>query len=129
MTTATTSNQSLRQLGWFLVGMIGFLLTALLLCLLFTQSGPKPLGADRAEERRQARLDIEQQAQQNLHTYGVVDAEKGFYRLPISIAKELTVQLWKNPEQARQLMIERGKEVHAAPPPPAPAAEEPSPFE
>jgi hypothetical protein len=61
-----------------------------------------------------------------LGTYEVLDKTKGFVRLPIDRAMELTVEEYKNPAAARTNLVARADKAGApAPKPP----EAPSKFE
>ena len=61
-----------------------------------------------------------------LNEYGWQDQDKGFVRVPIKRAMELTVKEWSNPEEGRAKMLERLDEATFVP---APPPEEPSAFE
>ena len=53
-----------------------------------------------------------------LENYGWQDPAKGLVRLKIERAMELTVQQWKNPQEARANLISRVEKATAPPPKP-----------
>jgi hypothetical protein len=87
---------------------------------------PEDITAERAAERHQNLADLRASEAEASSSYAWIDQTKGFVRLPLDRAVELTVQAGSNPTQARQELIERSKVANAVP---APPPEEPSEFE
>ena len=87
---------------------------------------PEAITANRAKERAENLKSIQEAAAPLLSQYGWQDQEKGFVRVPIERAMELTVKEWQNPAEARANLIARMEEATALPPPPP---EAPSAFE
>lgn len=110
----------------FLLAVGLFCVMAALLWLTWESARPPSIGAERANLRK-ANLEESRSAEKEMLTsYGVVNAEKGIYRIPIDQAVQRMIQEWKQPEKARQRMAER-VDLAVAPPPPPP--ETPSEFE
>lgn len=73
----------------------------------------EPIAGNRAEERRQARIDVEEQGHQILSAYAVIDAENGVYQLPIERSIGLLVREWRNDsESGRDAFLARATRVH-----------------
>lgn len=110
----------------FLLAVGLFCAVAALLWLTWESARPPSIGAERAKLRK-ANLEEAQSAEAEILTgYGVVNAGKGIYRVPIDQAIQRMIQEWKQPEKARQMMAKR-VDLAVAPPPPSP--ELPSEFE
>ena len=122
-----TSSLARTRIVVFWVGILGtFLIMAALVGLMRVYTRPAHVSAARAEERRKALEDVNNQARDQLENYGWIDANKGIVRLPIAQAMELTIRDWKNPSAARSNLIARVPK----PPPPAPKQpEKPSEYE
>jgi hypothetical protein len=100
------------------IGIVGtFLLMALLVFAMYHYTRPEPLGADRRQERRQF-LTETREADAALDSFAWVDQSKGFVRLPIERAMELTLREWQDPVAARANLIRRMEKATEAPPPP-----------
>ncbi len=115
------------RLTAYAVGIFGtFLIVAMLVLAMRHYSQPAPLGANRVEERHKFLQDQRAADAKALNEYDWVDKDKGFVRLPVQRAVELTLQEWQNPAAARSNLISRVEKATAAPPK---AAEKPSIYE
>jgi hypothetical protein len=109
------------------LGILGsFLIVAVLVWAMKYYTRPAPLNQARVEARKTALAEIRAEEQRALNSYEVIDAGKGFVRLKIDRAMELTIEEYKNPAAARTNLIARAENAAAAPPK---APEAPSPFE
>ena len=123
-----TKNQpSESNLTLYFVGVLGALLiVALLVGAIYRYANPAPLGTDRAQERRKNLKEM-READAALNQYGWADQSKGFVRLPVSAAMELTIKDYQNPDAAKKDIAVRVDKANPPPPPPAP--EQPSKYE
>lgn len=103
-----------------------FCAMAVLLRLTWESARPPSIGAERANLRQANLSEVRSAEEEILRSYGVVNAGKGIYKVPIDQAIQTMIQEWKQPEKARQMMAER-VDLATAPPPPPP--EIPSEFE
>jgi hypothetical protein len=111
----------------YVVGIIGSLLVvALLVYSMYRYTRPEPVNKARVDERKKALAEIHQAETKVLNEYGWVDQGKGIVSLPITRAKELILQEYKNPAAARKELIARADKANAAPPK---APEQPSKYE
>lgn len=110
----------------FLLAVGLFCAMVVLLWLTWDSARPLSIGAERAKLRKANLAELRSAEKEMLTSYGVVNAEKGIYRVPIDQAIQRMIQEWKQPEKARQTMAER-VDLATAPPPPPP--ETPSEFE
>ena len=110
----------------FLLAVALFCVMAVLLRLTWDSARPPSIGAEQAKLRKANLAELRSAEKEMLTSYGVVNAEKGIYRVPIDQAIQRMIQEWKQPEKARQTMAER-VDLATAPPPPPP--ETPSEFE
>ena len=111
----------------YVIGVLGSLLVvAWLVWLMNAKTGPAPLGADRAAERRKNLVEMQALTHEALTTYTWENQAKGFVRLPIERAMEVTLQEWKNPAAGRSNLLSRVDKLTAVPPK---APEKPSQFE
>jgi hypothetical protein len=118
MNTPNTPLESAKLTAWS-VGIAGtFLLMALLVWAMYHYTRPEPLGADRAQERRQFLQEIREAEAQAVQNYAWQDQSKGLVRLPIDRALELSLQEWQNPDAARAKLIELSEKAAEEPPPP-----------
>jgi len=102
-----------------LIGILGaFLIVGVLVLAMNRSLQPAPLNTARIAERKKALADIRAENEKAIHTYEVIDANKGLVRLRLDRAMELTVQEYKNPAAARATMVARANK--AAEPPPKP---------
>ena len=58
-------------------------------------------------ERRRNLAELRAQAKQQAETYGVINADRGQYRLPVARAMDLTAQEWRDPAAARSNLLAR----------------------
>lgn len=93
-----------------------FLVVALLIFAMKHYTRPAPLNAARAEERKKALVEIRGADAKALHTVEVVDAGKGFIRVKIDTAMDLTVKEYQNPAAFRTNLTARADKL-AEPPP------------
>lgn len=110
----------------FLLAVGLFCVMAALLRLTWESARPPSIGAERANLRKANLAEARSVEEEMLTSYGVVNAEKGIYRMPIDQAIQRMIQEWKQPEKARQMMAKR---VDLAVAPPSPPPETPSEFE
>jgi len=104
-----------------------FFVVAVLIFAMKRFTAPAPLSQARATERATALKEVRENAEKALRNSDVVDAGKGFFRLKIEKAMELTVQEYaKDAPGARTNLIARANKL-AEPPPKEP--EKPSVFE
>jgi hypothetical protein len=116
--TANRPTESVAIAAWS-VGIVGtFLLMALLVWAMYHFTRPDPLGADRAQERRQFLNEAREADAKALRDYAWIDQSKGLVRLPMERAIELTLREWQDPVAARALLIERMEKATELPPPP-----------
>jgi hypothetical protein len=107
--------------GYF-VGILGaFLIVALLVWAIYRYANPAPLGSNRAAERAK-NLKDQRKTDAALNDYGWVDQSKGFVRLPVSTAMELTIKDYQNPAAAKKDIAVRVDKANPPPPPPPPPA-------
>lgn len=92
------------------------LVCAALVWLTLRVENTVPTDQNRAEERLKILTNATAASQQILDNYAWQDTEKGFVRLPIERAKELTIEEWKNPNAARSKLMERAAVLLAVPP-------------
>ncbi len=108
-------------------GVLGaFLIMALLAWLLHHDTVAAPVGNNRARERHSNLVELVNVNTELLNTYGWKDQARGIVRIPIDRAMELTLQEWKNPEQAHSNLMARVQKA-TAPLPKKPEA--PNPYE
>ncbi len=111
----------------YTVGILGSLLiVAWLVCLMNKKTNPGAIGAERAIERRKNLVEMQAANTEALKNYAWENQGKGFVRLPVERAMEITLQEWKNPAEARANLLSRIDKL-TAPAPKAP--EKPSQFE
>jgi len=116
-----------RSTVWvYFLGVFGtFLIMAALVGLMRRYVQPAPVNVARIAERRKAAADANL-ANQQLETYGVIDAGKSLYQLRIDQAMEMVLRGSKDPAAARSNLLARVEKFNA-PPPKQP--EKPSQFE
>ena len=113
-----TTQPSQSNLTVYLAGVLGaFLIVALLVGAIYKYANPAPIGANRAQERRK-NLDENRQASANLNQYGWADPAKGFVRLPINEAMNLTIKDYQNADAAKKEIAARVDKATAVPPKP-----------
>jgi len=77
---------------------------------------PQPLGYARAEERAKALAEVQAAGAAILEKYDWRNKDQGIVRIPINRAKELTLQEWQNPADARKEMLARVAKAFIPPP-------------
>jgi hypothetical protein len=111
----------------YTVGILGSLLVvAWLVSLMNAKTNPGAIGADRAAERRKNLVEMQAANQDTLTSYAWENQGKGFVRLPVERAMEISLKEWKNPAEARANLLSRIDKLTAAAPK---APEKPSQFE
>ena len=111
----------------YVIGVLGSLLVVgWLVWLMNAKTAPAPVGADRAAERRKNLTEMRAANQEALTTYAWENQAKGFVRLPVERAIEVTLNEWKNPAAGRSNLLSRIDKLTAVPPK---APEKPSQFE
>jgi hypothetical protein len=111
---------------YFVAILATFFLMAILIWGTKEYTDPDSITSNRAKDRVENLKTLKEAVAPSLNEYGWQDQEKGFIRVPISRAMELTVKEWQNPSEAKAKLIARMEEATALPPPPP---EEPSDFE
>src|SRR5688500_13829369 len=101
----------------YTIGILGSLLVvAWLVWLLNQRTAPADLGSERAGERKKAYAELKAAEAQMLNNYAWQDKGKGFIRLPIERAMELSLKEQQNPQAARKELLARVEKATAAPP-------------
>lgn len=108
-----------RNLAWFL-GVAGALcLVGGLSWLIVVRTQPPGIDQERATLRRETLAELRGADRQALTTAGVVDAGKGFYRIPIQDAMRLMQTKWEDAAAGRADLLARLDKATAKPPPAA----------
>ena len=111
----------------YFIGAIGScLVLGVLACLMYSYTHPVPLPEVKTAERVKNLKELRDANTQALNNYEVIDAGKGLYRIPVARAMELSLEMGRNPAQARSNLIARVEKA-TAPAPKVP--EKPSQFE
>jgi hypothetical protein len=107
-----------RTTAWA-VGALGtFLIMGLLVGALIRYTRPEDLTAARAAERARFLAEVLQTETPLVTTYGWIDREKGFVRVPVERGMELMLKEWQDPAAARSNLIVRVQKAKELPPPP-----------
>lgn len=108
---------SMKTLNW--LGAIGAVAAmAVLVGALRHYARRGDVNAARAAERHKILAEARQKSAAELATFGVIDKEKGVYRLANDRAMELAVRAWQNPVEARKELLARAEKAFYVPPPP-----------
>jgi hypothetical protein len=113
---------------YFIAVLGALLIVGLLVGAIRRYANPPPLGSNRAQERHKNLAEM-RTTDATLSQYGWVDVGKGFVRLPISDAMDLTIKDYKNPDAAKKEIAARVDKLTFVPPPPPKAPEAPSKYE
>lgn len=114
---------SMKTLNW--LGVLGAVLAmAVLVGALRHFARPGDVNAARAAERHKILAEARQKSAAELAAFGVIDKEKGVYRLSNERAMELAVRAFQNPAEARKEMLARAEKAFFVPPPPPPPKSE-----
>ncbi len=110
------------------IGVLGaFLIMGILVLVMVRVIRPEPVGSGRAQERKNALVQIHNEEAQMLNQNSAQGAGSGFVRINISNAVDLVLKEYKqDAKKARAEMMARAEKsafVPAAPPPP------PNPYE
>lgn len=107
----------MKTLNW--LGAIGAVLAmAVLVGALRHFARKDDVNAARAAERHKILAEARQKSAAELSTFGVIDRDKGVYRLANERAMELAVRAWQNPAEARRELLARAEKAFYVPPPP-----------
>ena len=91
-----------------------FLVVALLVFAMKHYTSPAPLNAARSEERKKALAEVRGADAKALNTVEVVQpAGKGFFRVKIDTAMDLTVKEYQNPAAFRSNLTARAEKLAA----------------
>ena len=128
MRTSSSNKQNTRGFAfvYFVAIMATFFIMAFIIWVTKEYTQPRAISANRASERAENLQTVKEAVAPLLNEYGWQDQEKGFVRVPIKRAMDLTVKEWQDPAKARLELISRMEKATALPPPPP---EEPSAFE
>ena len=110
-----------KCIAW-VVGILGtFLITYGFVRVMRNYTATPELTAARAEERAKNLRELRAEENKALSEYAWQNKEKGFVRLPVDRAMELTLAEYNNPQALRAEMLKRVQKLNEAPPaPPAP---------
>lgn len=115
-----------KCIAWF-VGIAGtFLITYGFVQVMRNYNKAPDLTGARAAERAKNLKELRAEENKVLTEYAWQNKEKGFVRLPVNRALELTLAEYKDPKALRAEMIKRVHKLNEEPPK---APEKPSPFE
>ena len=126
MILGRNNRQSGAVLPYFIIIVGAFLTMAAVLWLTRDEVRPQAIGSERAIVRHKNLEDVRTANKTILTGYGVVNAEKGIYQIPLERAIETMIREWKKPEAALKVMSDRVDLATALPPAPP---EVPSEFE
>ncbi|MCD6050596.1 MAG: hypothetical protein K0Q55_1999 [Verrucomicrobia bacterium] len=104
------------------IGIVGtFLITYGFVRVMRNYTATPDLTAARATERAKNLKDLRAEENKVLSEYAWQNKEKGFVRVPVDRAIELTLAEYKDPKALRAEMLKRVEKLNEAPPaPPAP---------
>ncbi len=115
-----------KCIAWF-VGIAGtFLITYGFVKVMRNYTATPDLTAARAAERAKNLKELRAEENKVLTEYAWQNKDKGFVRVPVDRAIELTLAEYKDAKALRELMIKRVEKLNEAPPK---APEAPSAFE
>ena len=119
--------QSRNGAGFYMVVLVGiFLIMLFMVRSMMDTHAPPPLDEERAKKRKEQLEKNRAKEAETLGTYAWQDEEKGFVRLTIDKAMELTVTEAADPAAARKEILTRLEKATALPPA---APEAPSEYE
>lgn len=105
-----------RVAAWFL-GIAGtFLLVGGLTWWVVQRTRPPGVDTVRAALRYQNLAELRAADHAALTTAGIIDANKGIYRIPITNAVALLLRLWQDPAAGRADLLARVEKATAKPP-------------
>ena len=105
-----------HKIATFLAGLGAFLVVALLIVAMKHYTQPTPLNAARAVERKKALAEVREAGAKTLNTAEVIDPGKGFIRVKIDTAMQITLKEYENPASFRTNLVARANKL-AEPPP------------
>jgi len=106
-----------------------FLILGLLVYVTRRYTQPAPLGQARINERKQFLSEVQAASADGLNNYAWIDQPKGWIRLPITNAMDLTIREYRIPMAARTNLAARADKAFAPPPPAPKVPEKANPFE
>ena len=119
LSEAIMRREKLITLGFSVLGVVGaYAIYALLVYTMVKVTAPPPVNQTRVGERHKALAEVRAAEQQELYSYGKLDAAKGLYRLKVEHAMAMTEALYKNAAAARTNLISRAEKANFVPPPP-----------
>ncbi len=96
------------QVAIFATGFAGiFLILAGLVWIMYHYTQPPPPDTEYWAQRTRNLAELNAQNNEQLQSYGWLDANRGQARLPIARAMELTLQEWQNPAAGRSNLLAR----------------------
>src|SRR6266436_4415996 len=111
-------NEPNKNLCGLVVAIIGtFLILGLLVYVTRRYTQPAPLGQARILERKQFLNEVQAASAEGLNNYAWIDQPKGWIRLPITNAMDLTIREYRKPLAARTNLAARADKAFAPPPP------------
>ena len=126
MSLTRYNRQSGAVLPYFIIIVGAFLTMAAVLWYTRDQARPTAVGSARAQVRHENLAEIQAASDAAVNSYGVINADKGIYQIPVDRAIETMIREWKQPEEALKVMSDRVDLATTLPPPPP---EAPSEFE
>lgn len=126
MNPVSNGFERMRRAAYVVAALGAFLLVAWLAQTMRRYGAPPPVDQQRIAERKKNLAEVKAASADVLSHYAWQDQAKGFVRVPIERAIELTLQEWQDPVAARSNLVARAEKL-AEPPPKAP--EKPSEFE
>jgi hypothetical protein len=86
---------------------------------MYRQNNPGRVNSARAAERIKVRNELREKTFAALLQGGMVDTNKGIFRIPIARAMQMTVEAYQDPEAARSNLIARAQKAAAPVAPPS----------
>ena len=100
-----------------------FLIMAVFIGILNALVDQKPMGAERADLRRQYLAELRKSDEEVTNNYAWQDQSKGIVRVPIDRAIEIATREWQDAENGRRLLWLRAEKALGHPPQPEPQPE------
>lgn len=110
------SDKCTKSAAWFVAGLGTLAVFGVLALYLVRTEKTDPVAAQRGAYRLQQWTELKQANAQSLEAYGVVKAENGVYRLPVTKAMDVMVTEWKEGNAAgRAKLLQRLENSTKAP--------------